>query len=65
MTKFSELLEEYLTECDRQNSDYYDNRYLGERRDGRYRMEDIAAEMNEIFATLNNRIDTANLTGNE
>lgn len=27
MRKFSEVLEEYLEERDRQNSDYYDDRY--------------------------------------
>lgn len=43
--KFSEVLEEYLEERDRQNSDYYDNRYIGDRWDARANLEDLAKEM--------------------
>jgi len=46
--KFSDVLEEYLAERDRQNGDYYDNRYLGDRTKGRYLMEDLAKEMDEM-----------------
>ena len=43
--KFSEVLEEYLTERDRQNSDYYDPRYIGLRAEGREYMNELAAEL--------------------
>lgn len=43
--KFSEVLEEYLSERDRQNSDYYDNRFLEDRTRGRWRMQDLASEL--------------------
>lgn len=46
--KFSEVLEKYLEERDRQNSDYYDNRYLGDRLAGRYDMEHWANELDEM-----------------
>ena len=46
--KFSEVLEEYLDERDRQNSDYYDNRYIGSKTIGRYHMEDLAKELDEM-----------------
>ena len=49
MRKFTEVLEEYLYERDRQNSDYYDNHYIGERTRGRYHMEDLAKELNEMI----------------
>lgn len=48
MRKFSEVLEEYLQERDRQNSDYYDNRYIGSKMLGRHVMEDLAKELDEI-----------------
>ena len=38
---FSEVLEEYLDERDRQNGDFYDNRYIGDRVKGRHLMEDL------------------------
>jgi predicted CopG family antitoxin len=46
--KFSEVLEEYLDERERQNSDYYDNRFIGSKLQGRHRMEDLAKEMDEM-----------------
>lgn len=46
--KFSEVLEEYLDERERQNSDYYDNRYIGSKLQGRHLMEDLAKEMDEM-----------------
>ena len=48
MRTFTEVLEEYLQERDNLNSDYYDNRYIGERSDGRYRMEELAKELNKM-----------------
>lgn len=48
MRKFTEVLEEYLEERERQNGDYYDNRFLGSRLEGRYRMTDLAQELNEM-----------------
>ena len=49
MKKFTDVLEEYLYERDRQNSNYYDNRYIGERTQGRYHMEDLAKELNKMI----------------
>ena len=49
MASFSEVLEEYLDERDRQNSDYYDNRYIGSRSEGRQRMADLAKELDEMI----------------
>lgn len=48
MKKFSEVLEEYLDERERQNGDYYDNRYLGDKLKGRCRMIDLAKELDEM-----------------
>ena len=47
--KFSEVLEEYLQERDRQTGDFYDNRYIGSKLEGRYRMEDLAKEMDVMI----------------
>lgn len=47
--KFSEVLEEYLNERDRQNSDYYEGRYFGDQIKGRYHMRDLAKEMDEMI----------------
>lgn len=47
--KFSEVLEEYLEERERQNSDYYDSRYIGSKLIGRHLMEDLAKEMDEMI----------------
>lgn len=48
-TKFSELLDEYLMERDRQKSDYYDNRFIGDRMKGCWMMEDLAKQMDEMI----------------
>lgn len=48
MRKFTEVLEEYLEERDRQNGDYYTDRYFGDRTQGRWRMDDLAKELNEM-----------------
>ena len=48
MATFSEVLEEYLEERDRQNSDYYDNQYIGLRSEGRQRMADLAKELDKM-----------------
>jgi len=50
--KFSEILEEYLEEWDRQHSDYYDNKMIGSSRNGRERMEELAKEMDTMFYTF-------------
>ncbi len=50
--KFSEVLEEYLTERDRQNSDYYDNRYIGARLQGRHQMEDLAKQLDDMVTKV-------------
>jgi hypothetical protein len=47
--KFSEVLEEYLAERDRQNSNYYDDRFIGSKIEGRHLMEDLAKEMDEMI----------------
>ena len=47
--KFSEVLDEYLDERDRQNSDYYDNRALGDRVRGRQRMIDLSKELDDMI----------------
>lgn len=46
--KFADVLEEYLEERDRQNSDYYDNRWIDDRTKGRWHMQDLAKELNEM-----------------
>jgi len=47
--KFSDVLGEYLDERDRQNSDYYDNRALSARIDGRQRMIDLSKELDDMI----------------
>ena len=47
--KFSEVLEEYLDERERQNSDYYDNRFIGSKLQGERLMEDLAKEMDKMI----------------
>jgi hypothetical protein len=49
MTKFSELLEEYLDERDRQNSDYYDDRYIGSKTHGRELMQELAEAIDKLI----------------
>lgn len=46
--KFTDVLEEYLEERDRQNGDYYEGRYFGDRTEGHERMNDLAKELNEM-----------------
>lgn len=46
--KFTEVLEEYLDYRDRLNGDYYDNRYIGERMEGRYHMQNLEKELNKM-----------------
>jgi hypothetical protein len=46
--KFSEVLEEYLYERERQNSDYYDNRFIGSKLQGAHHMEDLAKQLDEM-----------------
>lgn len=48
MRKFTEVLEEYLKERDRQNSNYYDNRYVADLYEGRYHMNALAKELDEM-----------------
>lgn len=48
MSTFTELLEEYLGERDRQNNGYYDGRWLGSSIEGREYMEKIALEMDKM-----------------
>ena len=50
--KFSEVLEEYLIQRDRLNSDYYDNRYLGDRWEARGNLEDLAKELDEMVGEV-------------
>lgn len=46
--KFSEVLEDYLEERDRQNGDYYDRRYFGERRHGFEQLLALRKELDEM-----------------
>jgi hypothetical protein len=47
--RFSELLSEYLDERERQNSNYYDNRYIGDRSYGREYMQELADKMDQLI----------------
>ena len=47
--KFSDVLDKYLDERDRQNSDYYDNRALSDRVYGRQRMTDLSKELDDMI----------------
>jgi hypothetical protein len=47
--RFSELLNEYLDERDRQNSNYYDGRFIGDRSKGHYRMIELAEKMDALI----------------
>lgn len=53
MSKFTEVLELYLCERDRQNSNYYDGRFLGDSVAGRYYMEDLAKQLDEMIHGVN------------
>jgi hypothetical protein len=48
MRKFTEVLELYLDERDRQNSNYYEGRFIFDSVRGRYYMEDLAKELDEM-----------------
>jgi|TARA_R110000823_G_scaffold295752_1_gene415736 hypothetical protein len=47
--KFSELLNEYLEERDRQTSNYYDNMYIGSRSAGYDRMAELEDQMDLLI----------------
>tara|TARA_R110000868_G_scaffold87435_1_gene244566 strand:- start:152 stop:310 length:159 start_codon:yes stop_codon:yes gene_type:complete len=47
--KFSELLNEYLEERDRQTSNYYDNIYIGARYVGSDRMAELEDQMDLLI----------------
>lgn len=49
MRKFTDVLEEYLQERDRQNSDYYDGKYLGMKLLGEKEMQNLADELNQMI----------------
>ena len=51
--KFSEVLDEYLDERDRQNSDYYDNRASNDRVRGIRRMVDLSKELDDMIHGVN------------
>ncbi len=63
--KFTELLEEYLDLRDKLNSDYFDNRFIGERSQAREQLAEIAAEIDDIFDRMESKIETSLLTGKE
>lgn len=46
---FTEVLEEYLDERDRQNCNHYDNGWLGARARGQEKMNELAEELNEMI----------------
>jgi hypothetical protein len=48
-TKFSSLLEDYLNERDRQNSDHYEGRWFGDRVRGLEYMQELANEMDGLI----------------
>lgn len=48
MRKFSEVLDEYLSEREAQNSDYYNDRFIGERYAGQRLMQELASELDEM-----------------
>ena len=50
--KFSEVLEEYLSERDRLNGDYYDHRYIGDRWEARGNLEDLAKELDDMVGEV-------------
>ena len=54
MRKFTDVLEEYLEERHRQQSDYYENRRLGESLSGISRMESLANDLNEMVRGVEN-----------
>ena len=54
MRKFTEVLQEYLEERERQIGDYYNNRYSGSKLEGRHYMNDLAKELNEMVQGAEN-----------
>lgn len=46
--KFTEVLNEYLDERDRQNSDYYKDRFFGDRTKGQFLLHDLAEELDKM-----------------
>ena len=52
MRQFTDVLEEYLVERERQSSDYYDGRYIGAKLEGRFRLQDLADELNDMVAKV-------------
>ena len=46
--KFSEVLELYLQERDRQNSDYYEGRFIGASVTGRHYMDGLAKQLDDM-----------------
>lgn len=53
MKKFTDVLEEYLDIRERLNSDYYDDRYIEDRTRARYKMQDLANELDDIVEKVN------------
>lgn len=49
MAKFTDLLDEYLELRDQQKSDYYENRYIGERYDDIERMRVLRDKMDSMI----------------
>jgi hypothetical protein len=54
MEKFTDLLDQYLDERDRQNSDYYDGKYLGARIMGQHEMATLRDMMNAMIHKVQN-----------
>jgi hypothetical protein len=54
MRKFTEVLDLYLEERDRQNSSYYEGRFIGDSVTGRHYMEDLAKELDEMVHGVQN-----------
>lgn len=57
MRLFTDVLEEYLQERDRQNSEFYDNLYIGARTMGREHMSNLADELNAMVQTASHYKD--------
>lgn len=52
MRKFTEVLEEYLEIRDQLNSDYFDDRYIGERVLARTELKKLADELDVMFSQV-------------
>ena len=57
MRKFTEVLELYLCERDRQNGDYYENRPIRDRRVGIIHMDELENELNYIVHKAKNELE--------